>query len=252
MPAIIKRFDGDSLVAGATLRRWDGADWVPAIIPPFDAANYGPIALLLDAATMSPGEGGAVPSWTDTGPDGRHATINGFFTPPTWHASGVNGQAYVKCRVASNQGLRAFPTVHTTYTAFIIARQTIAGAGGRLVGAVFPEGDNFLTGWHGGRENVLYNGSFIEPFAQSTTVAWKHYVARGGGGETSFWSGDTFQGTNGGGGGWGNSLAIGGYALAGAAELSDAEISYILIYRAKLADPDRLAVKAALTARFAV
>lgn len=208
------------------------------------------LILWFDASQITgKSDGDAVTSWSDVSGNGYSATTNGFFSGPTYETNELNGHPVVRFVAASNQALRAFYTQpvggYEPWTMFVVGRLS-GGANGRLMGAIYPDNQNWLLGWWNGYEKVAYYNGFISDGGTgiAPTTNYRIFTGKGDGTYGYFYDSESlwvprstagYANPNGG-------IAFSGYAAASTEEMSNGDIAEMIYYQGALSDVDRVAV----------
>ncbi len=211
-------------------------------------------------------DGDPVNTWVDSSGNGWDATKE-LFNAPTYETNELNGLPIVRFNAASTQALRGTYTQvgggNAPWTMFAVGRLT-GGANQRLVGAIYPDNQNWLLGWWNGNENVAYYAGFVSDGGQgiAPTTNWRIYTGKGDAnipqgtlyttdtttGATTIWQQNAGGSANPNGG-----IALSGYASLGVpSELSNGEIAEVILYNGAMSDADRHAVETYLYNRWFV
>ena len=196
-----------------------------------------------DASTMTL-SGTTVNEWRDKyGGTGKMTLRAGTPTPV---ASGIGEMPTVRFSSASwmNDGVN-----HSApCTIFYVSRQT-GGSNARVLGA---SGNNWLMGYHGGQRDRFYFEGWVKEAGVSSDTNPHLYVATidGAGQPSTVWGDGTLLASNTGGTQGPNNLELNGYSSGG--ELSDCDISELVVYNRVLSTEERNAVTSYLNTKYSL
>ena len=231
----------DRVYLGST-QVWPFAAWSPSAIPG--------LVVWLDATTVTP-VGQEVRAWTNLG-SGPQPVISTAY--PMTDLYTLNGKRLVTMNVGQGHIRFTGTGVSTNFTFAYVSRLRAGNA--RVVGAIYPDGGNFLVGYHGGAMNVAYDGIWFTPNATTTNDgSWHLYSGdkNGPGAPPRLFSNGAYMSTGSGGDSFGGTLAISGYeGGAGVAETGDIDFAEIVLYNSVLSDADRQQVENYLKTKWAV
>jgi hypothetical protein len=217
----------------------------------FTAASVSNLKLWLTASAITGKvDGDSVSTWYDQSGQGANATASGG--SPVYRTNRLNGQPILEFTAASDQKMRANPTIGLPYTAFVVARMR-TGAHYRILGSIYPNNQNYLLGWYGGYQDTMYAEGFVQGLSVTAGTSWLQYTGKGTGSLSSFYKNGTLVTSNAGGtAGFNNGVAISGYAPTGSDQLSDFDIAEVLLYSSALSDADRTIVESYLNTKYAI
>ncbi len=158
---------------------------------------------------------------------------------PTYVANGLNGFATV--RFDGNDLLRSSYLFGNDYTVFAVAQQQ-GSQNARLISST---SQNWLLGWHGGQQDVMYaNGWLSYPGTAVTAGAVKYYSATSSASGSALYSDGNLVASDNSQYGPLGSLALGGFGPG--SEYSKADVSEVLVFDRALSDAERNQVDAYL------
>lgn len=222
-----------------------------ALVAPVGGGAPGtPLLWLAADAITGKSDGDPVTTWSDSSGYGNDAASVGG--APLYRTSRINGKPALEFTAAGDQKMRAFPPVNLPYTAFVVARQR-GGANGRVLGAIYPSGANWLLGWWNGYQDTMYAEGFVQPGAVAAGTSWIMYSGRGNGSVASFYKNGSLIAQNAlGVQGLNSTVALSGYDASQGHELSNCDIAEVILYGSALSDVDRAAVETYLNAKYAL
>jgi hypothetical protein len=196
-----------------------------------------------DASTMTL-SGSTVTEWRDK--NGSAAKMTTQAGTPTVEASGIGGIPTVRFNNLSrmNDGVNH----GTPVTIFYVSRQT-GGANNRVLGG----GNNWLLGYWGGNKGSAYFDGNVNLFGNGASDTAPHLYAatiRGSGQASTVWAEGVQIASNTGGTAGPNNLQLNGYQ--GGGELSNCDISEVLVYHRILDSTELAAVGGYLTGKYSL
>ena len=216
---------------------------VTVTVAPAAPAGVSGLALWLDASastTMSLA-GTTVSEWRNEAGGTAKATLRGG--TPTLVASGIGGIPTVHFNSSAwmNDGVNHSAPCTILY----VSRQT-GGSNQRVLGAT---GNNWLMGYHGGNQSRFYFNGWVYQGPSSDTNSHLYAATIGGSGQNSTVYAEGAQlAANQGGTQGPNNLQLNGYNSAN--ELSNCDISEVLVYNGVLSSTDLNAVGYYLTTKY--
>ena len=245
---ITSDWGGWSAVAAPTVDRaatistnWGGE-------PPFSPSSITGLSVWLEASALSLADGAAVTSWSNPGSDIDPAFVN---TPI--FKTGVTPTGLPVVRFDGTTRMRGTTVSTTQYTIVYVSRRW-GPTPGRCFTAPYPEGSNFLLGYHISGIDAVHDdgGWLVSPgaFAAVPPDPWKLYGAdNAGSGPRAFFDG-VQTGPTGAAGNLAGRYNINGYSITGAEECGDFDVAALVMFDHKLADIERVPVEDYLRAKY--
>lgn len=190
-----------------------------------------------------------VAEWRDMSGNNNHITQTGYFDRrPTYVTNAINGQPTL--RFTTSQYMTS-PDVFTNPQYTIITISKMVGTASRLISSATT---NWLLGYHGGGMNKLYANNWISNPATGTNIAPHMYTVTSDGNSTTtrlYDFGALIAAGNAGNPSAPGALQLNGWSN-GLNEMSNGDISEIIVYNRVLTTAEREAVEGYLSQKYAV
>jgi hypothetical protein len=186
---------------------------------------------------------------------GSNATPWTLQGSPIYQTGGFGNLPYIQQAITGSTGLRwAVDLSATVSTIFVKARQRVGGASGLRILAGLS--NNWLLGWHGGREDLAYFAGWAygldtattnygyHPDVAGTTNVRVYAGVSGPGGISEVYRDGRLVASNGAGTAGPNGLATNGHN--GVSEFSDSDLYEVLVYNRRLTPQEIAAVNSYL------
>lgn len=223
--------------------------YAPEVIPVTSPADLTGLKVWLDASQLALADGAAVSPWAGSG--GAIGGIVGGTPAPICRAgaNGLNGLRVVRFTAGQGRITAAASTgITTAYTAFIVARMW----GTTKARLLSHPSQNYLVGWHGGREDVFFANPWSVPDVTITAgTAWKiHTVSCATNAPRFHASGCWISAVTAATTHWANDFQLNGYN--GTSEMSDCEVAEFIQYNRELTMAERARVELYLQTKWAI
>lgn len=210
----------------------------------FSPPDFSGLKLWLDAARLTPG---SLDDWANLAAGGF--ALTGVGTPSAVVRTGelgINGSPVVRLTASQRRFYSAVNTgIDRDFTFFIVARM-YGGSNQRVVGG-YNANPNFLIGWHGGDQDVLFMEGWVDGVSGGIPVvvnAVKSYAVDAqttGFAPRMFLDGTQIRGAGGGAtSGWQGYFSINDVFSA---QYSNVDIGEVVFYNRKLTDVERQQVE---------
>ncbi|MGI6495134.1 MAG: right-handed parallel beta-helix repeat-containing protein [Kiritimatiellia bacterium] len=195
------------------------------------------------AADQIPGaqEGAAVSTWPDLSGNGSDFTVQDG-TAPTYSSTGLNGRPTVRF---TGDLLRCATSVEAPYTIFVVARMH-----GTMNGRLISSSRNWLLGYHGGGWRGMYAEGWVKNSEGNIPTTPDIWTAHGDFTYTAFYDNGTLLARNANGVYGPAQLALGGWWNL--TELSDGDVSEVLLYDRVLTDVEQAKVGSYLQRKYGI
>lgn len=223
--------------------------------PSWTPKSLAGLLVWLDASQIS----AITTQWPDLSGGNRHGLIYSS-PPPVIRTNALNGLPVVRFkpnegRVRSGSVFGLSGTGPYNYTLTYVTRM-VGPAVGRAYTSQYPEGGNFLVGFHTSAIDCMYAEGWVSPGTgwPALPSPWKIYTGSGVHDGTTytprFYVNGVLTASGTGTGGIGNYYNISGYSPTGAEETCDCEVAELVVYNRRLPDNERQTVENYLKAKW--
>lgn len=164
---------------------------------------------------------------------------------PTLRLQAKNGQP--AARFTTSQKVWVTRNFGNPYSAFVISRLTGSSNNQRVLNSY---GNNWLLGYHSGGKDKMYAEGWVNS-GVSYDTNWTLYAASGNGQHTAFYGSGGLIASNNAGVAGPNGIVLNGYS-SGFGEISDCEVSEVVVISSYLSSADRQTVEAYLNQKYGV
>lgn len=189
---------------------------------------------------------GVVTQWLDQSVAANPVVQTTASALPTLRLQAKNNQPTVN--FTSSQKMWVTRNVGTPYTAFVVSRLTGSIYNRRVLSGW---GNVWLLGYYGGYKDQMYADGWVSTNNVAYNTNWTLYAAGGNGQHTAFYGAGNLLASNTTYKAGPNGISLNGYG-SGLSEVSDCEISEVVVIGAYLSSADRQTVDAYLNQKYGV